>query len=298
MTDSALDDDADGEADIDVSLDVTGVTPDVDQRRVLDLYETNAATFIRKNEDYGSSFVKSGMIASIYETGEVDPDVVIEHIARQISVRMQDKQARLYQTLLADDHDRRVADESTIDTLLDLGNYAIMLASQLVKYHEGGFKGQHPELETLNELTSADDRTLRETIEQVDKVSNDTTIEIDGTEHTVSERHMTPAELLEAVGFDAGKTALLDAETGDRIPDHVTLDLVSTDTFKVTSSRPSKLSGSQLTSPVSQGTPGSQGTPPGSQETQLGIQGTLDDAEVSDALDRLEQLFEADPGAD
>jgi len=232
--------------DFDVELILDGLDPDTDQQRVLDLYERNVETFIRKNRDYGSSFVKSGMIASIYECGEIDPDIVIEHIARQLSVRMQDKQARLYQTLLADDHERQVADESTVDSLLDLGNYAIMLASQLIKYQEGGFVGQHPELETLNDLTSADTTTLQDTIDEfgiTDSTAGSSSgpndferyVVIDEVVYPVEQTTMTGRQLLELADKDPDQYGIIPTIEAIMSPisPQIPIDLTEMDTFDV-----------------------------------------------------------------
>lgn len=121
---------------IDVTLDVEGHDTDEQQQAVLDLYEQNAATFLRKNEDYGGSFEDSAKVESILKHGEVRDDEIPEIASRQIFVRgMMDKVSRFYQLGIEGD-DALVGDEAVTDTLLDLGNYAIMLASILERYED------------------------------------------------------------------------------------------------------------------------------------------------------------------
>lgn len=120
--------------DLSVAVTVDGYELDETQQSVVDLYEENIATFIQKNHDYGSSFVNSAKIESILKHGDVVDAELGPIIARQIFVRgFLDKLSRFYQLTLSDT-EQAVDDESVIDTLLDLGNYAIMLASQLRRY--------------------------------------------------------------------------------------------------------------------------------------------------------------------
>jgi hypothetical protein len=76
------------------------------------LYEKQIKTFIKKNKDYGNSFDKSldqfGLIAS--------------------AIRMSDKLSR-FVTLI--NNKAEVNDESIIDTLLDLSNYATMTVAYI-----------------------------------------------------------------------------------------------------------------------------------------------------------------------
>ncbi|OHW63099.1 hypothetical protein EUAN_08830 [Andreesenia angusta] len=64
-------------------------------------------TYRRKNSDYGNSFTK---------TREEYPEAIV--------IRLSDKLERL-KTLLKGE-ERKVADESIVDTLVDLANYALM----------------------------------------------------------------------------------------------------------------------------------------------------------------------------
>ena len=73
-------------------------------------------TYAAKNSDYGDSFAKT---RSRY------PDA--------ICIRLEDKLWRLEQ--LIGGKERRVADETIADTLLDLANYAVM---ELVEMEENG----------------------------------------------------------------------------------------------------------------------------------------------------------------
>lgn len=117
--------------EMNVDVSVSGYELDDEQQAVVDLYEENVETFIRKNHDYSGSFTKSAKVESILKHGEIVEEELPETVARQIFVRgFLDKISRFYQLTFCDD-ERAVDDESTIDTLLDLGNYAIMLASQL-----------------------------------------------------------------------------------------------------------------------------------------------------------------------
>lgn len=78
-------------------------------RRMKELTELMAATYARKNADYGDSFGKSvqryGIIAAL--------------------TRMSDKWNRL-ENLILSKEDNKVKDESVLDTLLDLATYAVM----------------------------------------------------------------------------------------------------------------------------------------------------------------------------
>lgn len=71
-------------------------------------------TYVDKNTDYGDSFSKSfeefGPIAGV--------------------IRMEDKMSRI-KSLIKKGGDQKVVDESMKDTLLDLTNYALMLAMEL-----------------------------------------------------------------------------------------------------------------------------------------------------------------------
>lgn len=74
--------------------------------------DSMADTFAKKNHDYGNSFFESldkrGLVAAL--------------------VRMEDKMNRLDSL---SKHEAQVADESMIDTLLDLANYSIMTSMWL-----------------------------------------------------------------------------------------------------------------------------------------------------------------------
>ena len=78
--------------------------------RIKELADTIAETYRRKNADYGDSFGisvhKYGIIAAL--------------------TRMSDKWNRLENLILNMDKERNVADESVLDTLLDMATYALM----------------------------------------------------------------------------------------------------------------------------------------------------------------------------
>lgn len=116
-----------------VSIEVEGHDLDDQQRRVVDLYEQNVETFIRKNENYGGSFEHSAAIESILKHGEIVEDDMEDLVSRQIFVRgLLDKMSRFYQLQIEGEDD--AVGEDVVDTLLDMGNYAIMLASLIEKY--------------------------------------------------------------------------------------------------------------------------------------------------------------------
>jgi hypothetical protein len=71
-------------------------------------------TFRKKNEDYGDSFGKQ-----FAEYGELSA-----------AIRLEDKLARFKQLIK---NQAKVKDESKIDTLLDMANYAIMTVMELEK---------------------------------------------------------------------------------------------------------------------------------------------------------------------
>lgn len=76
--------------------------------------EEMVQTYARKNQDYGNSFGQS----------------VAEHGPIAGVVRIGDKYNRIKQ-LLSAGHVTAVSTESVTDTLLDLANYAIMLAMEV-----------------------------------------------------------------------------------------------------------------------------------------------------------------------
>lgn len=76
--------------------------------------EEMAETYRRKNQDYGNSFSQS----------------FDEHGAIAGIVRIGDKYNRVKQLLLTQ-QTAAVKDESAVDTLLDMANYAIMLAMEI-----------------------------------------------------------------------------------------------------------------------------------------------------------------------
>lgn len=118
--------------DVDVSLSVNREL-DGDQQAVIDAYEQNIETFIRKNENYNNSFVNSARIESLLRHGEVRDEEIGDIVARQIFVRgMLDKLSRFYTLQFTNETDR--VDEDVQDTLLDMGNYAVMLAAMLERY--------------------------------------------------------------------------------------------------------------------------------------------------------------------
>lgn len=119
--------------DIAVSIEVSGIELDEQQQRVIDMYEQNAATFIRKNINYGGSFENSAKLESIMRHGEVREEELFDIIAEQILVRgFYDKLSRFHQLQIQGEDD--LVGEEVTDTLLDMANYATMLAAMQDKY--------------------------------------------------------------------------------------------------------------------------------------------------------------------
>lgn len=77
--------------------------------------------YVKKNHDYGDSFGRT-----FQEEGFAMP-----------RIRLSDKLSR-FKTLShhAEDQERFVKDESLIDTLMDLANYAIMTVLEMEENHE------------------------------------------------------------------------------------------------------------------------------------------------------------------
>jgi hypothetical protein len=118
---------------IEVTISVENHELDEQQQRVVDTYQENVETFIRKNENYGGSFENSAKLESIMRHGEVREDELFDIIADQILVRgFYDKLSRFHQLQIQGGDD--LVGEQVEDTLLDLGNYAIMLAAMQRKY--------------------------------------------------------------------------------------------------------------------------------------------------------------------
>lgn len=123
------------DGDVKVEVHVEGGLTDAEVH-VIDTYAENIETFLRKNRDYGSSFLDSAKMESIMKHGEVRRDELPRFIAKQIFVRgFMDKLSRFYQLAFVNDGEL-VGDESIDDTLLDMGNYAVMLASSLRRFEE------------------------------------------------------------------------------------------------------------------------------------------------------------------
>jgi hypothetical protein len=117
-----------------VSVQVDGAdVDDATVAAVLAAYEETIETFLRKNDNYNNSFVNSAKIESIMQYGEVRDDRLDDVIARQIFVRgMLDKMSRFYSLQFCETDDR--VGEQIDDTLLDMGNYAVMLAAMMRQY--------------------------------------------------------------------------------------------------------------------------------------------------------------------
>lgn len=119
---------------ITVRLHVEGIELGEYPTKVIETYTENILTFIQKNKNYGNSFVTGAKIESMLKNGEVVDSDIPDFASRQIFVRgFLDKLSRFYQLQFEDETDE--VGEEVDDTLLDLGNYAIMLAS-ILREHE------------------------------------------------------------------------------------------------------------------------------------------------------------------
>lgn len=164
--------------DIDVAISVDGVELDAQQSLVIDTYKDNIETFIQKNRDYGGSFENSAKLDSILRYGEVREDALFDIIAEQILVRgFYDKLSRFHQ-LQIQDNGGSVSGETIEDTLLDMGNYAIMLAAMRRKYDDDETASPDP-FEFANE-GGWDAETVQEFMNEFDPDSvNPDTVEFD-----------------------------------------------------------------------------------------------------------------------
>jgi hypothetical protein len=117
--------------EISVELQVDNADGLVEQNAaVLQTYSELVETFLRKNQDYGNSFEDSAKLQSIMTYGEVREGELRSLMAQQIFVRgFLDKLSRFHQLEIAG-NEAAVDDESVRDTLMDLANYATMLAAQ------------------------------------------------------------------------------------------------------------------------------------------------------------------------
>lgn len=80
-------------------------------------------TYLKKNADYGNSFEES----------------LDKHGALAAVIQMEHKMNRL-NNLVSNEDNQRVVDESIVDTVMDLANYAVMTGVWLVKQREGDVK--------------------------------------------------------------------------------------------------------------------------------------------------------------
>lgn len=122
-------DESDAET-VSVEIHVSGRATTETEVLVIEEYEDAIETFLRKNKDYGNSFERSAKLQSVLTSGEINEDKIRDVMAEQIFVRgFLDKLSRFHQLELQDT-DAAVDDETVHDTLQDLGNYALMLASK------------------------------------------------------------------------------------------------------------------------------------------------------------------------
>lgn len=157
----------DSNDDITVTITVDGIEPDEQQQRVLDVYEENVETFLRKNENYGGSFENSAKLESIMRHGEVRHGELFDIIAEQILVRgFYDKLSRFHQLQMQDDTD--LVGEDLDDTLLDMGNYAIMLAAMRRKYSDM----THDDILRIDSNHTWDEDDIEEFMEEYDEKPN------------------------------------------------------------------------------------------------------------------------------
>lgn len=117
-------------SEIGISLEVEGIEPTPTQQTVLDLYQGNAETFLRKDSDYGSSYIESAVRDCYLRHGEVTDDLLFEQVIEGLNTRMLDKQSRFY-NLMFDAEEAHVGGEALDDTLMDWANYGVMTAAQV-----------------------------------------------------------------------------------------------------------------------------------------------------------------------
>lgn len=141
-----------------VTVDVEGMELTPDQQRVVDAYQTNIETFLRKDADYGQAYVRAAIIDCYLTHGTVTDELLFEQVMGQLNTRMLDKQCRYYQLMFQTDGGHvggKQVDEALPDTLLDWGNYTVMTATQLEKYMESptdyasGYLAQYDDPTTL-----------------------------------------------------------------------------------------------------------------------------------------------------
>jgi hypothetical protein len=94
-----------------------------------------AEIFKAKNNDYGSSYQKTGGILREMCGGSAKLETVEDFIQFGLLVRMTDKMMR-FANLRFSGKDQQVKDESMIDTAGDLGNYSYMLAEEVAAGHD------------------------------------------------------------------------------------------------------------------------------------------------------------------
>lgn len=108
----------------------------VNPTNMLKAHDGLLAIFEKKNADYGNSFEESlekhGIIAAI--------------------VRMEDKMGRL-NSLTKKGAEQKVSDESLVDTLKDLSNYALMTAVWLEEEKSGNVKTTKPPISEWGNLS-------------------------------------------------------------------------------------------------------------------------------------------------
>lgn len=121
---------------ISVSVEVSGAGELSDREKsVVSSYEDAIETFILKTRNYGDSFVRSAKIESVLRDGYIDDESIPHLVSKQIFVRgFLDKLSRFYQLEIEGESDN--VGEDVDDTLLDMGNYAIMLAAIHRTYDE------------------------------------------------------------------------------------------------------------------------------------------------------------------
>lgn len=129
-------------ADIDTEITVDGLALDDEQQAVVDAYEENVETFIRKNSDYDDSYVNSAATHCLLSSGSVTDEALIEAVTQQVWVRILDKISRAHQ-LLFERETPLVADEGVDDTLLDMANYCVMLATQIRLAKQGDYAARY-----------------------------------------------------------------------------------------------------------------------------------------------------------
>ena len=95
--------------------------------QVKKLFDENKELFIKKNENYGCSYLKSAEIINLILEGHIlNLETIDDHVAYQLITRMMDKIIRFCNLRFTSQEDK--VEEKLTDTASDLSVYSLMLA--------------------------------------------------------------------------------------------------------------------------------------------------------------------------